>query len=149
MPRAKTRMLRCGAWIVSPCHGTGPGLMVLNEYSRSRLLVPARPKPRKCGSTWRWRGSSGMVEDAGRVGLPDLDHRVLDGGPAAVEDVAVDDDALAPGPVVHQDVLVATDQPEREERADRLAGRLPAHGAHAFRPSKGVMRLPERTMSKR
>ena len=77
-----------------------------------------------------------------RVGLPDLDQPVGHGLAGAVEHQALDADAPPGRPLDEQGLR---DEPELEERPDRLGGR--AREPHAF--SVGVAAAPPSTTSKR
>src|SRR5206468_3756720 len=74
---------------------------------------------------------AGMTVAAVRVRLPDLDQRVRDRRAVAVEDAALDPDALTLHPVAGQDVERVAEQRVLEERPDGLGrGHSPARRRH-------------------
>ena len=77
--------------------GTGPGLMVRNEYAPLLKSLAQRPKPLNAESTGASPRIVRMLVATGCVRLPELDERVLDVLAITVVDEALDPDALADG----------------------------------------------------
>ena len=101
--------------------GTGPGLIVRNEYAPVWKSLAHLPNPATPGS----RGDvgaivGGVVVAAGTVGLPQLDEGIFDVPAVAVEHATFDTDSFADGVWGCQHVVALARQPHGEVRADRL-----------------------------
>ena len=126
MPRANTATLTCGA-----CGGPVRGLNRAGfdgvEAKRPVGIGRAAAKAEEGRIERRRAGVEGVSIAAVRVGLPDLDERVLDRASDAVEHLSLDTNALASVRSLDQDVLRLRRprQANPEERAHGLRRCLP------------------------
>jgi hypothetical protein len=131
--------------------------LIVSKRKTPEASVGCRPQPVNCGSALP-RFSCG-------VGLPDLDERVGERRPAAVDYPAGDDDPLAlgvgadehpaeiAGVAVHLDAGIIGRRADMNVRAGRLRRRFAQaievlrHQLPSWRFSNMVERRPRRTMS--
>ena len=112
---------RCGACNPPFGWGTGPGLIVRNEYAPVLKSLAASPEARERGIERHVVAVVGSVVIAtGRVRLPQLDERILDVLAIAVVHETLDPNALADRLRGGEDVVAFAADPHREVGADGL-----------------------------